>query len=262
MALRTRDLMMAALLGGAFLLGCGTAQAEPEIGSVFQRNFMGATGARLGGTSEHLYFNTIVYAEETVSTDGGGSTALRFADGTKLQVGANSTVVLDRFVYDPESGVGEAVLSFSKGVFRFVSGELREEAMRLETPSATLTIRGTRFILAVADSGNVDVWVIDGAVEAVPRAGAPGTAHAGQSLQVVAGTPGVAVVDGRTAPHDPAIDADLSLAGRRGTGDGERTSGSGGISDGGDGDGGGDGGNSGGGSKDGSNSGGGSNNAN
>jgi len=216
------------------LIGCGLglgsmaqARAEPEIGAVFQRPYLGAAGARVDGTRETLYFNTTVYADETVATESGGSTAIEFHDGTKLQVGASSTVVLDSFVYDPDSGAGEAVLSFSKGIFRFVSGDIPEETLRLETPSASLTIRGTTFVLAVDEAGNTDVWVVEGAVEATPRQGAPATARAGQSLVVVLGTPGVAVIDGRTGARDPAVESNLTRFGVPGGGNGDRPSPSG-----------------------------------
>jgi hypothetical protein len=216
------------------LIGCGLgvgslspAQAEPEIGAVFQRPYLGAAGARVDGAPEPLYFNTTVYADETVATTSGGSTAIEFHDGTRLQVGASSTVVLDSFVYDPDSGGAEAVLSFSKGVFRFVSGSIPKENLRLETPSASLTIRGTAFVLAVDEAGNTDVWVVEGAVEATPREGAPATARAGQSLVVVLGTPGVTVLDRRTGPLDPAVENDLTRFGPAGGGNGGHPSPSG-----------------------------------
>lgn len=125
--------------------------------------------------------------------------------------------MLDRFLYDPDAGAADAALSFAKGVFRFVSGELRDDDMRLETPSATLAIRGTRFVLSVDDTGSANVWVIEGAVEGASRAGgAPGTARAGQTLEVVTGVPGVRIIDGRSGPRDPAVESDLSLLGQPG----------------------------------------------
>ena len=49
-------------------------------------------------------------------------------------IGGASTVVLDRFVYDPDAGTGEAAISFSKGIFRFVTGGIKnKEAVQLHT---------------------------------------------------------------------------------------------------------------------------------
>jgi hypothetical protein len=37
---------------------------------------------------------------------------IRFADKTQIQLGANSTIVLDKFVYDPSSGTADAAIKF------------------------------------------------------------------------------------------------------------------------------------------------------
>lgn len=219
-----RSVGTAVIAGALVLTGSVGLHAEPMIGKVFQRPFMGASGERVGGESENLYFDTAVYADETVTTGRGGSTALRFDDGTKLQIGASSTVVLDSFVYDPDGGAAEAVIGLSKGIFRVISGEMPQDSLRLETPSATLAIRGTKFIVAVDEAGDTDVWVIEGAVEATPREGDPATARAGQSLVIAMGVPGVTLVDGRTAPRDPAVESDLSFFGPAGIGDREQNS--------------------------------------
>ena len=106
----------------AMVLCASTALADPQIGSVVQRHFNGATGTRVTAASgDDLIFNRDVFAGETVRTPGSASTVIRFADKTQIQVGANSTVVLDKFVYDPSSGTGDAVIKFGTGVFRFIS---------------------------------------------------------------------------------------------------------------------------------------------
>src|SRR5258706_7101279 len=85
----------------ACAIGSGASMAEPLIGSVVLKDFKGATGTRVEASAEPLYFGHEVYSQETVSTPANGATVMRFHDQTQLQIGANSTVVLDRFVYDP-----------------------------------------------------------------------------------------------------------------------------------------------------------------
>jgi hypothetical protein len=53
-------------------------------------------------------------------------------------------------------------------VFRFVTGDMNKEAYKLNTPSATLAIRGTIFRLMVDAVNNVIVSVEEGAVEIFP----------------------------------------------------------------------------------------------
>jgi hypothetical protein len=140
-------------------------------------------------------------------------TELEFIDQTHLSVGANSEVVLDSFVYDPSQGTGDAAISFGKGVFRFVTGDMNKEAYKLNTPSATLAIRGTIFRLMVDAVNNVIVSVEEGAVEIFPcndeparvvNAGETGYVSARCDLHVRDGNALQDIVDEKsTAGQDP-----------------------------------------------------------
>ncbi len=72
---------------------------------------------------------------------------LLLLDRTKFSVGANAELVIDRFVYDPNGGSVSA--SVAKGAFRFMSGSSRSATKTVNTPSATIGIRGTVFDAAV-----------------------------------------------------------------------------------------------------------------
>ncbi len=78
-----------------------TASAEVQIGMVFQPEYKGAIGQLPTGGEHELHFSEPIYAEEVVLTDARASTALEFLDKTQLRVGTNSTVKLDKFIYDP-----------------------------------------------------------------------------------------------------------------------------------------------------------------
>ena len=47
-------------------------------------------------------------------------------DNTNLTLGENATVVVDRFVFDPDAGVGEAALNATKRAFRMVTGRISD----------------------------------------------------------------------------------------------------------------------------------------
>jgi hypothetical protein len=196
-------------LGAALLcLMAGGASGEPEIGAVSQEDFTGATGERTGLTqSESLFFNRTVYAEERVETGAEGNTKLRFLDGTSLTVGSKSTLVLDKFVYDPQTGAGEAAISFGKGVFRFVTGQIRtKEAVTLRTPTATIAIRGTHLILTVHADGSAELAVVDGGVLVRPcGTGAPVAANAVSTVHIAANCDTPSTEVGYKEPSDPAI---------------------------------------------------------
>jgi hypothetical protein len=52
-------------------------------------------------------------------------------------------VVLDRFVYDPNRGLGNVALSTTQGALRFITGSQNPSTYRVDTPVATITVRGT-----------------------------------------------------------------------------------------------------------------------
>ena len=54
----------------------------------------------------------------------------------------SSTVVLDKFIYDPESGADEVVLKVTKGALRFISSGSGNKNVIIKTPSALMGIRG------------------------------------------------------------------------------------------------------------------------
>ena len=115
-----------------------------------------------------------VYHNELIETEQESATKLIFLDETTLTLGPESSVVLDRFVYDPDPSKASLVMTATKGIFRFASGKLPKNAYRLHTPAATIGIRGT---------------VLEFAIEAPERAG-------GQAIVRIALHDGEATVDG------------------------------------------------------------------
>jgi hypothetical protein len=186
-----------------------SAWADARIGSVVQQQFNGAMGQRSNAGAERLVFDREVFAGEMVSTPPAGSTVLRFADRTQLQLGQSSSVVLDRFVYDPQTRVGEESIRFSKGLFRFISGEAKnEQSVGLKTPTATIALRGTKLKIYVAEDGSTIVGIIEGSIDVTPCGGGA-TAHgtAGQAIQVTAACNGATQVSPDSMPADPAVDS-------------------------------------------------------
>ena len=90
-----------------------------------------------------------IYHNEVVETGDESATELVFLDETKLALGPNSSLVLDRFVYDPDPDKASFVMTATAGVFRFVSGKLPKKSYEIRTPTATIGIRGTVFSIVV-----------------------------------------------------------------------------------------------------------------
>jgi hypothetical protein len=84
-----------------------------------------------------------VIRNELVRTNTDSSAKFVLRDSTNLLLGPNSTLKLDRAVFSDEKGVGEIAVNLAFGSFRFITGDLAKESYAINTPLATLGIRGT-----------------------------------------------------------------------------------------------------------------------
>ena len=83
---------------------------------------------------------------DTLETGSPGTLGAILRDDTTLSLGSNSEVRLSEFVFEPADGKLGFLLRLSRGVLDFVSGKITKlapDAARIETPVATLGIRGT-----------------------------------------------------------------------------------------------------------------------
>lgn len=145
-------LRRAALAVVALLAGSGAALAatsdKPEIGEA--ELVVSAVRGRLGQLTRELAIKDDVYSEEVIETGADAAARLVFLDGSELSMGPSSRMVLDRYVYDPDTGVGEMVMQMVTGVFEFASGDIPSADYDLGTPFGNLAIRGTRCVVDVA----------------------------------------------------------------------------------------------------------------
>ena len=129
----------------------GALPPEPEIGSftavtnTVERRYDSeafALGIRGGRT----------FANEAVRALDASSASIRLDDGTVLDVGPNSEITLDSFIYDPERGEQRLSLRFLSGIVRFTTGSMEKQAYEINTPVGSLTIRGTEFTLLMEEA--------------------------------------------------------------------------------------------------------------
>lgn len=140
-----------------FMTISGSALAElPKIG-VPAAVRPSAHGTPPGGDARVLQVGLDLHADEEIVTGATGQTHLLFRDGSAISIGPNSSLRLDKFVYDPETKQGELVASVSKGLFRFVGGRIsKKKAVLFKAPEATIGIRGGVAILEVNTQAQID----------------------------------------------------------------------------------------------------------
>ena len=108
----------------------------------------------VSGGSGPLSVRSPVYRDERIRTSRSGLGEFTFRDGTKFAVGGNSSVVIDRFVYDGSKTFNKLTLSAARGSFRWISGKSRSDAYQIVTPAGTIAsaARGSMFLSAPAAS--------------------------------------------------------------------------------------------------------------
>lgn len=140
--LRTaRSLAAAVSLLPALL--ASTAMAATDVGVATAVNPQ-AEGTAPGTGVRTIMLGNNIYHNERIKTGGSGLVQVLFVDGSTFTVGANSDLVIDEFVFDPEAGTGKLVASMGKGVARFVGGKLSKNkgGVSVRTPAGTIGIRG------------------------------------------------------------------------------------------------------------------------
>jgi hypothetical protein len=90
-----------------------------------------------------LSLGTAIIHKQRINTDTGGSLQLLFIDRSTLNIGPNSDVVIDEYVFDPVTNTGKMSMSLGRGLMRFVGGQISHNGnAQVKTPSAVIGIRG------------------------------------------------------------------------------------------------------------------------
>ncbi len=71
-----------------------------------------------------------------------------------MSIGRNSTLVIDKYVYDPSTGKGTLTATMAQGVLRFIGGQISHSSgVKVLTPVATIGVRGGMMTVAVGADG-------------------------------------------------------------------------------------------------------------
>lgn len=129
-----------------------SAQAPVPAGHV--KTVSGAATIVRAGAALPATAGAPVYTTDTLRTAADGAVGVTLRDDTRLSLGPNSEVKIDRYVYAPGEGGLGMVLQFMRGVAVYVSGRLSKlapDSIRLETPSAIVGVRGTTVAIKVGN---------------------------------------------------------------------------------------------------------------
>ena len=97
-----------------------------------------------------------IFSYDTVKT-GQGKTAIEFVDDTRVDITEHSKLIIDEFVYDPNTKTGALSLKASLGTVRYASGQIAKNStqnVKIKTPTATIGVRGTDFSMTIDETGS------------------------------------------------------------------------------------------------------------
>jgi hypothetical protein len=141
-------------------IGIAAAQAPARVGeaAVVQNEVIKVAGS--GGSQINV--GDAVLRNETVRTGANSATRLVMIDSTNLSLGANSSITLDRTVFNGEHSYRDVTIRLTTGAFRFVTGHSDKNAYKITTGLATIGVRGTTLDI-LSQRGKTTVVLQDGA---------------------------------------------------------------------------------------------------
>lgn len=137
--------IFAALAFSAVSSAAEIGQIKNTTGQVFLLRNNEQQPAKPGDTVEQA---------DIIITGANGSFGMTLIDGTRLSAGPNSRIELKQFRFNPTTQEGESLTELHRGTLTIVSGQIAKRspgAMKVQTPTTILGVRGTRFAVKVEE---------------------------------------------------------------------------------------------------------------
>jgi hypothetical protein len=161
---------------GKVVVATGAVTIERPGAKVVQVSVDGQTGqAKVGD---------LVHEGDVVATGADGRVGISFTDGTAFNLSSNARMALSEFVYDPNGNSNTTLFNLTKGTFTFVAGKVATTGgMKIDTPVATLGIRGTTPHVEISDDGTFrfSTLIEEGKGKFVRQPGRPAAQQSGQT---------------------------------------------------------------------------------
>ena len=107
-----------------------------------------------------------IFSYDTVKT-GNGKVGIQFIDQTRVDVTEHSKLLIDEFIYDPNTKTGSLSLKATLGTVRYASGQIAKNSaqnVKIKTPTATIAVRGTDFAMTIDEIGSSTIILLPSCV--------------------------------------------------------------------------------------------------
>jgi hypothetical protein len=129
-----------------------------------------------------------VFLNERVVTGANGHMQVMLLDETVFTLGPNSDMIMDDYVYDPNTTMGKVAANLAKGTFRYVTGKMQSvypEARKIKLPVGTIGIRGTDIEVQFQPGAPGYIKLFRGEVEIMPVTGGSSISMNGGQMIVI-----------------------------------------------------------------------------
>lgn len=136
-------LLLTLIPGFAAAQGAAAAAGRVKVAS-------GAATIVRGGQSLPAVPGAEVFESDLLRTGADGRLSVMLKDESRVALGPSSELALTRFAYAPNDAQLGLGLRLARGVLSYVSGliaKLAPEAVKLETPTSIIGVRGTHLLL-------------------------------------------------------------------------------------------------------------------
>lgn len=105
-----------------------------------------------GGNARTLKTGDDIFQNDQLTTGIGGALGVTFDDETTFTLQASASITVNEFVYSRSGGGNKAAISVVRGTAAFFASQVAKTGdMKINTPTATLGIRGTSGVIDVPD---------------------------------------------------------------------------------------------------------------
>ena len=118
----------------------------------FSKDMIGIVAVGIGKISnqskESLITGSKIYFGDSIFTEAASTAQILLMDQTTLTIGENSELVIDEFVYDPQTKIGKIISSVKIGTVKIITGEISKtnpDNLEIKTPTGSIGARGTEF---------------------------------------------------------------------------------------------------------------------
>lgn len=148
----------------AVSLAFAATQVSAQTAGVVEEAINNVT-ASLNGATRSVNVNAEVIRNEVIRTAAASSTRIRFIDDSVLEIGPFSEITLNEFIYNPNTNEGNFNMTVQRGLVRFASGLQPSSNYAVNTPVATIGIRGTTIVISQLSNGTFSFAIEEGSAD-------------------------------------------------------------------------------------------------